>query len=215
MENYNAMDYNTSRPRMLIPEYGRNVQKMIDFAVSLPTREERNKAARAIIEVMGQLNPHLRDFDDYKHKLWTHLYIMSDFKIDVDSPYPVPNREEIDMKPEKLRYPKNNIRYGHYGHNVQKMINNIVNIESDEEREIVTNRLANLMKKLYVSYNNEAVENEVILEQLVELSNGKLRMANPDELAATQQILRSIGGSNTSSAFKKKKSMKSKFKKKR
>lgn len=209
------MDYNTSRPRMLIPEYGRNVQKMIDFAVSLPTREERNKAARAIIEVMGQLNPHLRDFDDYKHKLWTHLYIMSDFKIDVDSPYPVPNREEIDMKPEKLRYPKNNIRYGHYGHNVQKMINNIVNIESDEEREIVTNRLANLMKKLYVSYNNEAVENEVILEQLVELSNGKLRMANPDELAATQQILRSIGGSNTSSAFKKKKSMKSKFKKKR
>lgn len=215
MENFDTMEYNTSRPKMLIPEYGRNVQKMIDFAIGLQTKDERNKAARAIIEVMGQLNPHLRDVDDYKHKLWTHLYIMSDFKIDVDSPYPVPNQEEIDMKPETLRYPKNKIRYGHYGHNVQKMIDNIVNIESDEERDIVTNRLANLMKKLYVSYNNEAVENEVILEQLVELSDGKLQMANPDDLTATQQILRSIGGPTASGAFKKKKPMKSKFKKKR
>lgn len=214
MENSNSMEYNTARPKMLIPEYGRNVQRMIDFAIELPTKEERNKAARAIIEVMGQLNPHLRDVDDYRHKLWTHLYIMSDFKIDVDSPYPVPKREEIDMKPDGLPYPKNKIRYGHYGHNVQKMIDNIVNIEGDDERDIVTNRLANLMKKLYVSYNNEAVENEVILEQLVELSNGKLQMANPEDLTATHQILRSIGGA-PSNQFKRKKPIKSKFKKKR
>jgi hypothetical protein len=89
------MEYNTARPKMLIPEYGRNVQKMIDFAIELPSREERNKAARAIIEVMGQLNPHLRDTDDYRHKLWTHLFIMSDFKIDVESPYPIPTAEDI------------------------------------------------------------------------------------------------------------------------
>lgn len=199
---------------MLIPEYGRNVQKMIDYAIQLPSKEERNSAARAIIEVMGQLNPHLRDVDDYRHKLWTHLFIMSDFKIDVDSPYPVPKQEDIDMKPDMLAYPKNKIRYGHYGHNVQKMIDNIVNIEDDDERDIVTNRLANLMKKLYVSYNNEAVENEVILEQLVELSKGKLQMANPDDLTATHQILRSIGGA-PSNQFKRKKQTKSKFKKKR
>ena len=214
MENFSSMEYNTTRPKMLIPEYGRNVQKMIDFAIQLPSKEERNSAARSIIEVMGQLNPHLRDVDDYRHKLWTHLYIMSDFKIDVDSPYPVPKQEDIDMKPDKLTYPKNKIRYGHYGHNVQKMIDNIVNIEDDDERDIVTNRLANLMKKLYVSYNNEAVENEVILEQLVELSNGKLQMANPDELTATHQILRSIGGS-PANQFKRKKQIKSKYKKKR
>jgi hypothetical protein len=214
MEKYSSMEYNTSRPKMLIPEYGRNVQKMIDFAIELSTKEERNKAARAIIEVMGQLNPHLRDVEDYRHKLWTHFFIMSDFKIDVDSPYPRPKQEEIDMKPDFLKYPKNKIRYGHYGHNVQKMISNIVNIENDEEREIVTNRLANLMKKLYVSYNNEAVENEVILEQLVELSEGKLQMANPNELTATHQILRSIGGA-PSNQIKKKKPLKSKFKKKR
>lgn len=214
MENYSSMEYNTSRAKMLIPEYGRNVQKMIDYAIQLPTKDERNKAARAIIEVMGQLNPHLRDVDDYKHKLWTHLFIMSEFKIDVDSPYPLPKQEEIDMKPDLLKYPKNKIRYGHYGNNVQRMIDNIVNIENDDERDIVTNRLANLMKKLYVSYNNEAVENEVILEQLVELSNGKLQMANPEDLTATHQILRSIGGSNPNQ-FKKKKPIKSKFKKKR
>jgi hypothetical protein len=208
------MEYNTVRPKMLIPEYGRNVQKMIDFAIQLPTKEERNKAARAIIEVMGQLNPHLRDTDDYRHKLWTHLFIMSDFKIDVDSPYPIPTPEDIQLKPDLLKYPKNRIRYGHYGHNVQKMISNVVDIENDEEREIVTNRLANLMKKLYVSYNNEAVENEVILEQLVELSNGKLQLSNPDDLTATQQILKSIGVQSTN-ASRKKKVIKGKFKKKR
>ena len=214
MENYSSMEYNTTRPKMLIPEYGRNVQKMIDFAIKIPSKDERNKAARAIIEVMGQLNPHLRDVEDYRHKLWTHLMIMSDFRIDVDSPYPMPKREEIDMKPDLLKYPKNKIRYGHYGHNVQKMIDNIVNIENDEERDIVTSRLANLMKKLYVSYNNEAVENEVILEQLVELSDGKLQMANPNDLTATHQILRSIGGS-PSNQIKRKKPIKSKYKKKR
>ena len=208
------MEYNTSRPKMLIPEYGRNVQNMIDYAISIPNKEDRNKAALAIIEVMGQLNPHLRDVDDYRHKLWTHLFIMSDFKIDVDSPYPKPKQEEMEIKPDRLRYPKNKIRYGHYGHNVQKVIDNIVNIENDQEREIVTNRLANLMKKLYVSYNNEAVENEVILEQLVELSGGKLQLDNPEELTATHQILRSIGGSTTNQ-YKKKKSSRSKYKKKR
>jgi len=208
------MEYNTVRPKMLIPEYGRNVQKMIDFAIQLPTKEERNKAARAIIEVMGQLNPHLRDTDDYRHKLWTHLFIMSAFKIDVDSPYPIPTPEDIQLKPDLLKYPKNRIRYGHYGHNVQKMISNVVDIENDEEREIVTNRLANLMKKLYVSYNNEAVENEVILEQLVELSEGKLQLSNPDDLTATQQILKSIGA-QSSNVLRKKKPIKGKFKKKR
>jgi len=208
------MEYNTVRPRMLIPEYGRNVQKMIDFAVNLAEREERNKAAIAIIEVMGQLNPHLRDTDDYRHKLWTHLFIMSDFLIDVDSPYPIPTRNDINLKPDILKYPKNKIRYGHYGHNVQKMIDNIANLENDEEREIVTNRLANLMKKLYISYNNETVENEVILEQLVELSKGKLQLSNPEELTATHQILKSIGAQTSNPQWKKKPN-KTKFKKKR
>jgi len=209
------MEYNTERPKMMIPEYGRNVQKMIDHAVKLPDKEERNNAARAIIEVMGQLNPHLRDEDDYRHKLWTHLFIMSNFEIDVDSPYDIPNEDEIALKPDSLAYPKNKIRYGHYGHNVQKIINNLANIKDEEERETVTTRLANLMKKLYISYNNQAVENEFISEQLSELSKGKLEVKNLDELKETSQILRSIGVQPNNQHRKKKNTQNTKYKKRR
>lgn len=187
------MEYNTARPKMLIPEYGRNVQEMINFAVSLGDRDERNRAASAIIEVMGQLNPHLRDVDDFRHKLWAHLFIMSDFKLDVDSPYPIPSAESLNVKPERLTYPKHRIRYGHYGHNMQEMIKKACEIENEEERELVTSRLANLMKKLYIQYNNEAVENEVIINQLFELSEGKLKVTNPEVLLATNQILKAVG----------------------
>lgn len=206
------MEYNTVRPKMLIPEYGRNVQKMIDFAQNLEDREERNRAAKAIIEVMGQLNPHLRDVDDFRHKLWTHLFIMSDFKLDVDSPYPIPSRESLEEKPDRLHYPKNKIRYGHYGHNIQEMIKKAIEIEDVDTREEVTRRLANLMKKLYVSYNNEAVENRVIMDQLGELSKGKLNIEDPEQLASTNQILRAIGVNPNA---RKKKPVKGKYKKKR
>jgi len=206
------MEYNTVRPKMLIPEYGRNVQKMIDFAQNIEDREERNRAVKAIIEVMGQLNPHLRDVDDYRHKLWTHLFIMSDFKLDVDSPYPIPSRESLAEKPDRLNYPKNRIRYGHYGHNVQEMIGKVVEIEDAEQKTEVTKRLANLMKKLYLTYNNEAVENQVIMDQLAELSKGKLSIEDPEDLTSTNQILRAIG---VNPNVRKKKPVKGKFKKKR
>lgn len=187
------MEYNTVRPKMLIPEYGRNVQKMINFAVELGDRNERNKAANAIIEVMGQLNPHLRDVEDYRHKLWAHLFIMSDFQLDVDSPYPIPSRESLDEKPDALPYPDHKIKYGHYGHNMQEMIKKACEIEDKEERRSVASRIANLMKKMYVQYNNAAVENQVIVNQLLELSDGKLKVDDPDSLLATNQILKTFG----------------------
>lgn len=206
------MEYNTVRPKMLIPEYGRNVQKMIDFARKIEDRDERNRAAKAIIEVMGQLNPHLRDVDDFKHKLWTHLFIMSDFQLDVDSPYPIPSRETLEERPERLGYPKNSIRYGHYGHNIQEMIKKALVISDPEEKSAVTRRLANIMKKLYLTYNNDTVENKVIMNQLSELSNGKLQVEDPEDLTSTNQILRSIGVNPNA---RKKKTLKGKNKKKR
>ncbi|GAA0875819.1 DUF4290 domain-containing protein [Wandonia haliotis] len=206
------MEYNTVRPKMLIPEYGRNVQKMIDFARKIEDRDERNRAAKAIIEVMGQLNPHLRDVDDFKHKLWTHLFIMSDFQLDVDSPYPIPSRETLEERPERLGYPKNSIRYGHYGHNIQEMIKKALVISDPEEKSAVTRRLANIMKKLYLTYNNDTVENKVIMNQLSELSNGKLQVEDPEDLTSTNQILRSIGVNPNA---RKKKPLKGKNKKKR
>ncbi len=108
------MDYNTQLPRMIIPEYGRNIQNMINHCIKIEDKEERNRCARAIIQVMGQLNPHLRDVADFTHKLWDHLFIISDFKLDVDSPYPVPSPEKLDTKPELVTYPHGKIKYKHF-----------------------------------------------------------------------------------------------------
>jgi len=181
---------------MILPEYGRNVQNMITFAMKIENRDERNRAAQAIIEVMGQLNPHLRDVDDYRHKLWTHLFLMSDFQLDVDSPYEIPKLEKLQEKPNLLEYPKNSIKYGHYGKYTEKILNTAKDSKSDEEKEFLKNMMANFMKKLYLAHNNDAVENHVIAENLKELSKGELILDNPDELTNTNTLLRSMGMNN-------------------
>ena len=190
------MQYNTTRGRLLLPEYGRNVQNMIRHAMEIEDREERNRAARAIIEVMGQLNPHLRDVDDFRHKLWTHLFIMSDFKLDVDSPYEIPKKEMLDERPALVPYPKSKIRFGHYGQYTQKILETAQDLDSEEEREFLTRMMGNFMKKQFLSHNNSAVENSVIAEQLSELSQGSLEIENPDELMSTNQMLKSLGMQN-------------------
>lgn len=170
------MEYNTERVKMAIPEYGRNVQRMIEYAVSVKDREERNQVARAIISVMGQLNPHLRDVTDFKHKLWDHLFIISDFKLDVDSPYPIPNADTFKTKPDKLKYPENRIRYRHYGKIMEKIIQKAVEFEEGDEKKALTELIANSMKKSYFAWNRDSVTDEVIIEQLGELSKGKLKL---------------------------------------
>lgn len=169
---------------------------MIRHAMEIEDREERNRAARAIIEVMGQLNPHLRDVDDFRHKLWTHLFIMSDFKLDVDSPYEIPKKEMLDEKPALMPYPKSKIRFGHYGQYTQKILETASEMESEEEKEYLTKQMGNFMKKQFLSHNNSAVENNVIAEQLSELSHGVLEIENPDELMSTNQVLKSLGIQN-------------------
>lgn len=186
------MKYNTTRGKLLLPEYGRNVQNMIHHAMEIENREERNRAAQAIIEVMGQLNPHLRDVDYFRHKLWTHLFIMSDFQLDVDSPYEIPKKEMLDQKPDEMEYPKSKIRYGHYGQYTQKILETAQNIDSEEEKEYMTRQMGNFMKRQFLSHNNSAVENNVIAEQLNELYQGVLSIDNPDDLMATKQMLKTI-----------------------
>src|SRR5687767_15503225 len=127
------MEYNTSQPKLIIPEYGRNIQKMIDFAITVGEREERNKVARAIIDVMGQLNPHLRDITDFKHKLWDHIFIMSDFKLDVDSPFPKPDKKSFQTKPDLLKYPQKKIKYRYYGKTIESIIDAAVSYKEGEE----------------------------------------------------------------------------------
>jgi hypothetical protein len=187
------MEYNTQRSKMVLPEYGRNVQNMIYYAMDIEDKDLRNKAARAIIEVMGQLNPHLRDVDDYKHKLWTHLFVMSDFNLDVDSPYEMPNREVLNEKPQKVDYPSGKIRYGHYGKYTEKILKELVKENDPEAKEHIKNLMANFMKKQFLAYNNDTVENHVIAKQLSDLSDGELKLDNPDSLMQTNHILKSFG----------------------
>lgn len=187
------MEYNTQRPHLALPEYGRNVQNMIEFAMQLSTKEERNSAAQAIIEVMGQLNPHLRDVEDFKPKLWTHLFIMSDFKLDVDSPYAIPSKESLTEKPEIIKYPTGKIKYGHYGKYTEEIIKEIAKMDNEVDREHYKGVIANFMKKQFLTYNNNTVENHVIANQLKELSNNKLFLDDPDSLQQTNQLLKSLG----------------------
>ncbi|MFT5582300.1 MAG: hypothetical protein ACI9XP_000846 [Lentimonas sp.] len=187
------MEYNTTRNHLILPEYGRNVQNMIAHAMTIADRDERNRATRAIIEVMGQLNPHLRDVDDYTHKLWTHLFVMSNFKLDVDSPYEIPKEESLMEKPGTMEYPKSKIRFGHYGKYTQRILAESTAISDEEEKTYLTKTMGNFMKKQFLAYNNDAVENNVIANQLSELSKGNLELENPDELISTNVVLRSLG----------------------
>lgn len=174
---------------MIIPEYGRNIQKMLDFAITVEDREERNKVARAIIDVMGQLNPHLRDVTDFKHKLWDHLFIISDFHLDVDSPYPKPTRETFQTKPDLLKYPHNDIRYKHYGKTVEQIIAKAKEYPDGEEKNELVNQIANLMKRSYLNWNRDSVNDEVIIKQLEELSKGQLKLADISALKSTQTFV--------------------------
>jgi hypothetical protein len=182
------MEYNTERSQMAIPEYGRNVQRMIEFAVSVKNRDERNRVARAIISVMGQLNPHLRDVTDFKHKLWDHLFIIADFKLDVDSPYPIPNAETFQTKPDRVSYPDNKIKYRHYGRILEKIIQKAVEFEEGDEKRVLTEMIANSMKKSYLMWNRDSVTDDVIIEQLRELSKGKLKLAPDTKLVQANDI---------------------------
>lgn len=209
------MEYNTTRGRLILPEYGRNVQNMISHAMEIKDRKERNRAAQAIIEVMGQLNPHLRDVDDFRHKLWTHLFVMSDFHLDVDSPYEIPKAESLQEKPQLMDYPKSRIRFGHYGKYTQQILEASNEVKKEEEREYLKITMANFMKKQFLSHNNDTVENQVIADQLKELSRGDLVLENPDELMNTNVLLRSMGIGNNNKKFNKnfKQKQKKKFKK--
>lgn len=197
------MEYNTQRPKMEIPEYGRNVQKLVNFAVTVKDRDERNKVAKAIINIMGQLNPHLRDVEEYKHKLWAHLFIMSRFELDVDSPYPIPTKETFEVKPDRMPYPKNKIRYGHYGNTTQLLVKEALNMPEGDERDALVMVIANIMKKDFVAFNNSgSVENEVIQHQLDVLSQGKLKIKDLEGLMSQNEIYKVMGHPNAKAKSK-------------
>ncbi|MCF6348851.1 MAG: DUF4290 domain-containing protein [Flavobacteriaceae bacterium] len=200
------LENNSEREHLIIPEYGRHLQKLVNHCIKLETKEERNKMASAIVDVMGNLQPHLRDVPDFKHKLWDQLFIMSDFELDADSPYPQPSKEELTAKPDKLGYPKSASKYKFYGNNIQIMIDTALTWEEGELKDALLYTIANHMKKCYLNWNKDTVEDDVIFKHLVELSDGKISLTSEDEtLSEIKNLLRKKpSGKHTGSSNKHK-----------
>ncbi len=215
------MEYNTQLPHLQIPEYGRNIQVMIDHCITIEDRDERNKCAKAIIQIMGQLNPHLRDISDFTHKLWDHLFLISKFKLDVDSPYPKPNAESFTTKPLGVPYPASKIKYKHYGKTIERIIDQAKTFEEGAEKKELTRLIANYLKKSYVNWNKDSVTDDVIFKQFKEMTNNELVIDETTALTHANELKNknhnnqtpitvNAGGGNNKHRFNKNKNKKNK-----
>jgi len=173
------MEYNTQLKKLALPEYGRNIQNMVDYCLAIPDREERKRCANTIINIMGNLFPHLRDVNDFKHILWDHLAIMSDFKLDIDYPYEIVKKEDLYSKPGKIDYSRPDMSYRHYGKTLEKMAGMIATIEDPVEKEQFTLLVATHMKKSYIQWNKD-VDDIKIFEDIYDLTRGKVDIRNSD-----------------------------------
>ncbi|MBO7257300.1 MAG: DUF4290 domain-containing protein [Bacteroidales bacterium] len=168
------MDYNTTRDKLIMPEYGRHIQKMVEQVKEIPDKEKRNEQIKAVVQVMGILNPQLRDQPDFKHKLWDHVQIISGFDIDIDSPYPLPTQEDFMTKPDPVPVNYEPLKAAHYGRNIQNMVNVIAAMPDDEERDKIIKSMAVYMRQQYLIWNKDTVSEETIFKDIEELSGGKL-----------------------------------------
>jgi hypothetical protein len=188
------MKYNTERKRLPMPEYGRAIQDMIDYALTIENREERQRCASSIIAIMGNMFPHLRDVPDFKHKLWDHLAIMSDFKLDIDDPYDIIKKDSLETKPEPLPYPQKKIVYRHYGRTITEMLQKAVEYPDTPDKDRLIYLLANQMKKDYSTWNKEGVDDQKIFDDILELTNGAI-LITPDAMKL-EEIGQSISPTN-------------------
>jgi len=205
------MEYNTGRGHLTIPEYGRNIQKMVGFAIAEPDRDKRTILAQAIVKVMGQLNPQPKEYNDYHHKLWDHLHIIADFKLDVEAPYPMPDPEELDKGPDPLGYPQSKIEYRHYGKNIESFIAKALTLEVGPGRDAMTIAIANMMKRAYVSYNRDTVSDQVIIAQLAEMSGNMLSLPEDTVLENVNDLVQQNKSQRNNQNNKKKKKKRKKY----
>jgi len=183
------MEYNTQKNRLILPEYGRNVQKLVEYALTIEDRAKRNIAAQEIITILGSMNPHLRDINDFKHKLWDHLALMSDFQMEIDSPFPTPKPETFVSKPKTLEYHSKEIKYRHFGRIIEKLILHATEIEDQEKKNALIEVISNHMKKSYLMWNKEVVADELIFDSLRDLSKGKLENRSGFALQNSRDIM--------------------------
>jgi hypothetical protein len=176
------MEYNTSKTQLQMPEYGRIIQQLVERCKELESRDERNEMAAAIVDFMGQRNPQLRDESNYKHKLWDHLFILAKYDLDVDSPYHIPTPEEMQVKPQRMEYPKLQGDFKFYGKSILQLIDKAIELEAGDEKDALIQVIANNMKKSYNVYNKEHVQDEVIFRHLKDLSENRLDLTVLDSL---------------------------------
>jgi Domain of unknown function (DUF4290) len=178
MLNLDDMEYNTTRNHLIMREYGRHIQKMIEYLLTIEDKETRQRNAHAVIELMGFLNPHLKNVEDFRHKLWDHLFLISDFKLDVESPYPIPTRETLKAKPKPLPYPKRYPKFSHLGKNLELVINKALKEENPEKRQGFANSVAYYMKLAYTNWHKETVHDDAIQSELSTITEGQLEFTN-------------------------------------
>lgn len=183
------LNYNTGRDPLVIPEYGRLVQRMVKMCTEEPDRDKRSRMARAVVQAIGKLNPQLRSNENSDRTFWDHLHIMAGFQLDVDCPYPPPTAAGLNTKPRPVGYPKTEIRFGHYGKLVERMIEQCAALEEGSEKVAYTLVIANQMKKQFLAWNRDSVGDAAILKDLAELAKGKLRLAPEQQLQATDVLL--------------------------
>jgi hypothetical protein len=172
------MEYNTIRNEMVMREYGRHIQKMIEYVLTIEDPEHRQQNAQAVIELMGFLNPHLKNVEDFRHKLWDHLFLISDFKLDVKSPYPIPTRETLKGKPKPLPYPKRYPKFSHLGKNLEIIINKALKEDNPDKRLGFANAIAYYMKLAYNNWHKELVHDDAIQSELTNITDGQLQFTN-------------------------------------
>ena len=177
------MEYNTQNEQLIFKEYGRNIQRLVKEAIEIEDRDKRNAFANAIIALMGQLHPHLRNIEEFRFKLWHQLYILSDFKLDIDGPYPKPTREEVRLKTGDMPYPQQRIKYKHYGKNIENLIKKAVQMEDGEKQLAMAKVIANYMRMVYKSRSNENINEEIIKNDLRILSDGILNIEQNDHIS--------------------------------
>ncbi len=190
-------EYNTSCKKLVLPEYGRNLQKMVDYCMQIQDRDERNRCANAIIAVMANINPHYRENSDFKHKLWDHLAIISDFKMDVDSPYEKPTADILISKPNRVPYTKNTIRFGHYGRILQLFVEEALKMDDGDRKNNYLQMVCNHMKRMYLMWNNdEIIKDEMIFRDLEVMSKNRLKVDRSIKLTEQRDIMPPRDNSN-------------------
>ena len=183
------MEYNTEREKIVISEYGRNIQVMIRHLNDIEDRKQRTEAAYFIVNVMAQMNPQVKESNDYMHKLWDHLYIIAEYNLDVDSPYPAPTPEMQKKKPDHVGYQKNNIRYGHYGQYIYDVVKKVKEMEDGPKKQALLINIANQMKRDYLSWNRDTVNDLLILDDLYKISGEEITLPMDTKLIPTNEIL--------------------------